>query len=63
MRWRGYCCRCAGCCLAMWVIREGSLVGSVALEDIEIGGKVAETFVRLEKKDAMACSWMMVVDK
>lgn len=47
----------------MWVIREGSLVGSVALEDIEIGGKVAETFVRLEKKDAMACSWMMVVDK
>lgn len=46
----------------MWVIREGSSVGSAALGGIECVGKVAETFARLEKKDARACSWMMVVD-
>lgn len=46
----------------MLVIREESLVGSAALEDIEIGEKVTETFATLERKDAMACSWMMVVD-
>lgn len=50
------------CYLALWVIREGSLVGSAALEDIEIGGKVAESLARLERRDASACSWMMVVD-
>lgn len=47
----------------MWVIREESLVGSAALEYIEIGGKVAENFAKLEKKDARACSWTMVVDR
>ena len=60
---KGYYCRCAKCCFAMSVIREASLVGYAALEDIEIGERVAETFARLEKKDAMACSWMMVVGK
>ena len=47
----------------MWVIREGSLVGSAALGGIESVGKVADTFARLERKDARACSWTMVVDR
>ena len=47
----------------MWVIQEGSLVGFAALEGFESGGKVAETFARLERKDVKACSWMMVVDR
>lgn len=47
----------------MWVIRAGSLVGSAALESIETGRSLAESFARLERKDARACSWMMVVDR
>ena len=60
---RGYWCRYAECCFAMWVTREGSWVGSAAREDIETVGKVAEIFERLERKDARACSWMMAVDR
>lgn len=47
----------------MWAIREGSLVGSAALEDIEIDEKVAESFASLGRKDARACSWMKVVGR
>lgn len=58
---KGCYCRFAKCCFAMLVIQEASLVGHEALDDIEIGERVAETFARLERKGAMACSWMMVV--
>lgn len=61
--WRWYWCRCAGCCFAIWVIREESSVDSAAPEDIEIGRKVAESFARSERKDVRACSWMKVVDR
>ena len=57
------CCRGGECCFAMWVIREGSSGGSAALEDVGIGGKVVESFARLERMDARACSWMMGVDR
>ena len=60
--WKGYCCR-QECYFATWVIREGSWVGSVALEDTEIGGKDSDIGVRREKKDAGACSRMMVVGR
>ena len=60
---KAYYFRCAKCCFAMLVIREGSLVGSAALEDTGTGEWVAASFARLERKDAMACSWMMGVDK
>ena len=60
---KSYYCRYAKCCFATLVIREGSLVGCAALEDIGIDEPVAANFARLERKDAMACSWMRVVDK
>ena len=47
----------------MWEIREGSLVGSAAREDIGIGGKVGEISERLERKDARAWSLMKVVGR
>lgn len=60
---KAYYCRCAKCCFARLEIREGSLVGCAASEDVGIGEPVAARFARLERKDAMACSSMMVVDK
>lgn len=60
---RGYCCRYAKCCFAIWVIGEGSSVGSAALGDSGIVGKLAESLARLGRKGARACSWMMVVDR
>lgn len=45
------------------MIREGSLVGWAALEDIEIDEQVGRISVRLERKNAKACRWMTVVGR